>query len=264
MPSATRPVRAALACARTPPMPELADAYVPGVLTLAAFVHGLFGFGFPMLATPLLALGMDLRMAIQLTLLPTIATNLGSIAGERGRGEALRRFWPIPVFTFIGSFTGTQILLTVDPEPFRLLLGAVLAAYLLAERLPGVARERRVPRWGLALLGLGMGLLAGVVNIFGPVIIIFALYTRMPAALMVAAFNLSFVTSKTGQLAGFAARGALDLSLIGQTLWLLPLVLAALWLGIRLRRRIRPAHYQRLLRLGLWALVAALVWDVMR
>jgi uncharacterized membrane protein YfcA len=40
-------------------------------------------------------------------------------------------------------------------------------------------------------------------------------------------------------------------------------VLLALWLGIRLRRRIRPAHYRRLLRAGLWLLAAALVWDVL-
>ncbi|WP_274607815.1 hypothetical protein [Thiohalocapsa halophila] len=41
-------------------------------------------------------------------------------------------------------------------------------------------------------------------------------------------------------------------------------MLLALWLGIRLRRRIQPEHYRRLLRLGLWALAAGLVWDVLR
>jgi uncharacterized membrane protein YfcA len=242
---------------------DLSAVFVPAVLLAAAFVHGVFGFGFPMLATPLLALAMDLPSAMQLTLLPTIATNLGSIAGERHRGEALRRFWPIPVFTGIGSFVGTQVLLSVDPEPFRLLLGVVLVGYLLAERLQGADHEVRVPIWGLALLGLVMGLLAGVVNIFAPVVIVFALYTRMPMTLMVAAFNLSFVTSKTGQLLGFAWNGALDAALVLPTLWALPAVLLALWLGIRLRRRIRPAHYRRLLRAGLWLLAAALVWDVL-
>jgi hypothetical protein len=236
---------------------------VAAVLLAAAFVHGVFGFGFPMLATPLLALGLDLPTAIQLTLLPTIATNLGSIAGERHRGEALRRFWPIPVFTGVGSFAGTQMLLAVDPEPFRLLLALVLAVYLVAEHLHGAAREVRVPHWGLALLGLVMGLLAGIVNIFAPVVILFALYTRMPMTLMVAAFNLSFVTSKSGQLLGFAWQGALDWQLVLQTLWALPAVLAALWLGIRLRRRIRPAQYRRVLRGALWVLVVALVWDVL-
>ncbi|WP_295882801.1 sulfite exporter TauE/SafE family protein [uncultured Thiohalocapsa sp.] len=244
-------------------MPDAGLIPVALVLLASAFVHGVFGFGFPMLATPLLALGMDLRAAVQLTLLPTIATNLGSIAGERGRGEALRRFWPIPVFTAVGSFAGTQVLLAVDPEPFRLLLGLVLVAYLLTERLHGGSRERRVPGWGLALLGLGMGLMAGVVNIFAPIVIVFALYTRMPAQLMVAAFNLSFVTSKSGQLLGFAWRDALDPGLMLQSLWALPGVLLALWLGIRLRRRIRPEHYRRLLRLGLWGLAAALVLDVL-
>jgi uncharacterized membrane protein YfcA len=244
-------------------VPEAATALVAAVLLASAFVHGVFGFGFPMLATPLLALGLDLPTAIQLTLLPTIATNLGSIAGERHRGEALRRFWPIPVFTGIGSFAGTQVLLTVDPEPFRLLLGLVLAGYLLTEHLHGAGREVRVPHWGLALLGLVMGLLAGVVNIFAPVVILFALYTRMPMTLMVAAFNLSFVTSKSGQLLGFAWQGALDWQLVLQTLWALPAVLVALWLGIRLRRRIRPAQYRRVLRGALWVLAVALVWDVL-
>lgn len=52
----------------------------------------LFGFGFPLVATPLLVLFMDLRAAVLLTLIPTIAINLVSIATERRWLEALRRF----------------------------------------------------------------------------------------------------------------------------------------------------------------------------
>jgi uncharacterized membrane protein YfcA len=242
-------------------MPDLA---VLSVLLLSAFVHGAFGFGFPMVATPLLVLMMDLRAAVLLTLIPTICINLVSILGERHRAEALRLFWPVPTFTIVGSLLGTQLLLSVDPAPFRLLLALVLIAYLLAERLQGVERERAVPKWGLALLGLGLGLLAGVVNIFAPVIIVFALYTRMRPELMVAAFNLSFLTSKTGQLIGFTLNGALDPAVISQALWALPLILAVLWGGILLRRRMNPAGYRRLLRLGLWIMAAALIRDSLR
>lgn len=233
------------------------------VLLLAAFVHGAFGFGFPLVATPLLALLMDLRSAILLTLIPTVCINLASILGERHRGEALRRFWPIPAFTIVGSLIGTQLLLSVDPDPFRLLLGLVLIAYLLAERLHGVERERQVPGWGLALLGLGLGLLAGLVNVFAPVIIVFALYTRMRPELMVAAFNMSFLTSKTGQFIGFAANSALDPGIIVQALWALPAVLAVLWAGMRLRRRLQPQQDRRLLRLALWILATVLILDTL-
>jgi uncharacterized protein len=242
-------------------MPE---PLVLAALLFAAFVHGALGFGFPLVATPLLALMMDLRAAILLTLVPTICINLVSIAGERHWREALRQFWPIPAFTIVGSLIGTRLLLAVDPEPFRLTLALVLVAYLLADRLQGADRERRVPKWGLALLGLGLGLMAGVVNIFAPAIIVFALYTRMRPELMVAAFNLSFVTSKSGQLIGFVAGGALDMTIVRQALWALPLVLAVLWLGIRLRRRIRPDGYRKVLRGGLWVMALALIWSSVR
>ena len=48
---------------------------------------------------------------------------------------------------------------------------------------------------------------AGVVNIFAPLVVAYALYTQMPTALMVATFNLSFITSKSGQILGFVSQG---------------------------------------------------------
>lgn len=237
------------------------DWPILGILLVAAFVHGAFGFGFPLVATPLLALQMDLRAAILLTLAPTICINLVSILGERERAEAWRRFWPIPVGTLCGALLGTRVLLSLDPEPLRLLLALVLLGYLLADRLQGVDRVREVPRWGLALLGLALGLLAGLVNIFAPVLILFALYTRMPTGLMVATFNFSFITSKAGQLLGFAINDAIDPVLLGRAAMAVPLVLLLLWLGILVRRRIQPSQYRRGLRLALWVMAIALLWD---
>ncbi len=235
-------------------------AFVP-VLLLAAFVHGAFGFGFPLVATPLLVLFMDMRSAVLLTLIPTVSINLFSIFGERHWRQALRAFWPIPAFTIVGSFIGTQVLLSVDPEPFRFLLALMLIAYLLTDRFHRSARQRTAPPWVLALLGLSLGLLAGVINIFAPVLVVFALYTRMDPALMVAAFNLSFLTSKSGQIAGFLVNGAFDPAMLKLSLAVLPLVLASLWLGIRLRRRIHIDTYRCLLRYSLWLIAALLIAD---
>jgi uncharacterized membrane protein YfcA len=231
---------------------------------VAAFVHGAFGFGFPLLATPLLVLVFDLRTAILLTLLPTVSINLVSILSERHWREALRRYWPIPAFTVVGSFVGTQVLLGVDPEPFRFLLAAVLIAYLVSDRLHGGREPLRVPGWGMALFGLMLGLLAGLVNIFAPLVVAFALYTQMPTSLMVATFNLSFILSKSGQIAGFASQGAFTGDPVRLSLWVLPVVLAVLWLGIRLRRRLASATYRRLLKAALWVISAVLLMDAVR
>jgi uncharacterized membrane protein YfcA len=234
------------------------------VSLLAAFVHGAFGFGFPVLSTPLLAFGFDLRTAILLTLVPTVSINLVSILTERHWREALRNYWPIPAFTIIGSFLGTQVLLEVDPEPFRMLLAVMMIGYLVSEHLHRGEHLVQVPRWGMALFGLLLGLFAGVVNIFSPLVVIYALYTQMPAALMVATFNLSFITSKSGQILGFVSHGAFDLEIVGLTLLALPLILGALWLGIRIRKRVDVETYRGMLRAALWVISIAILIDAVR
>jgi len=234
--------------------------YLP-ILLVAAFIHGALGFGFPLVTTPLLVLFMELPAAILLTLVPTVSINLVSFFTEKHWREALRAFWPIPTFTIVGSMLGTQILLSVDPSPFRMLLALVLIAYLATERLTGSKIEHQMPKWGMALFGLGLGLLAGVVNIFAPIIVVFALYTRMNPTLMVATFNMSFLTSKSGQIIGFIANGAFDRDVVLLTVALVPLILLSLWAGIRLRRKINQEMYTHLLRGALWLIATALVAD---
>jgi len=235
-------------------------AFLP-ILLIAAFIHGALGFGFPLIATPLLVLFMPLPAAILLTLVPTVSINLVSFFTEKHWKQALREYWPIPAFTIIGSIIGTQILLSVDPSPFRMLLALVLVAYLVTERLTGSKQEHQLPKWGMALFGLGLGLLAGVVNIFAPVIVVFALYTRMNPTLMVATFNMSFLTSKSGQIIGFIINDAFDPDIVLLTVALVPLVLLFLWIGIRIRRKIDRDTYMQLLRGALWLIATALVAD---
>lgn len=240
------------------------ELYFVAVGVLSAFVHGAFGFGFPLLSTPLLVLGFDLRTAVLLTLVPTVSVNLVSILSEHRWRSALHDYWPIPVFTIVGSFIGTQVLLQVDPEPFRFLLAIMLIAYLASDHLHRSERVVQVPKWGMALFGLLLGLLAGVVNIFSPLVVAYALYTRMPVALMVATFNLSFITSKSGQIIGFLSRGAFDLQVVGLSVAALPLILGALWLGIRVRKRVDMQTYRGMLRAALWVISIAILLDALR
>ena len=234
------------------------------VSLLAAFVHGVFGFGFPVLSTPLLVLGFDMRTAVLLTLVPTVAINLVSILSEHHWRDALRDYWPIPAFTIVGSFLGTQVLLSVDPEPFRFLLALVLIAYLVSDHLHRSEHVIEVSRWGMALFGLLLGLLSGLVNIFAPLVVAYALYTRMPASLMVATFNLSFITSKSGQIIGFVSQGAFDLDVVGLAVATLPAILAVLWLGIRVRKRVDVDTYRGMLRGSLWVISIAILLDALR
>ncbi|MFP4683724.1 MAG: sulfite exporter TauE/SafE family protein, partial [Ectothiorhodospira sp.] len=102
------------------PEPELLPLAL-GVCLLAGLVHGAFGLGFPLVATPLLALMTDVKTAILLTLAPNIAVNLWSLVRGGGWRERVARYWPVALWMLAGSAVGTLLLAAMDPNPFRLL-----------------------------------------------------------------------------------------------------------------------------------------------
>ncbi len=54
---------------------------------------------------------VDDPLQMYLTDVLTVSINLVSILSEHHWRAALRDYWPIPAFTIVGSFLGTQVLL---------------------------------------------------------------------------------------------------------------------------------------------------------
>ena len=109
--------------------------YVAAVCLLSGFAHGAIGFGFPLVATPLVALVLDMKTAI--TLLAPVTLVLVAISMLRGGsvGALVRRFWFLPLALGAGAWLGTHILLAAPPEPFTLVLALVLLFYLNLDRV---------------------------------------------------------------------------------------------------------------------------------
>ena len=49
------------------------------VIICAGWIHGALGLGFPLIATPLIAVFIDVKAAILITLLPTATVNVASV-----------------------------------------------------------------------------------------------------------------------------------------------------------------------------------------
>ncbi len=231
-------------------------------IALAALVHGSFGVGFPLVATPLLALSTDVRSAVLLTLLPTIAVNVAVLITGSIQGADFGRHWRILPFVLLGAASGTALLLVLDPRPFLLLLAAALLLYLNQDRLGDrldLSWVHRRTNLAYALFGSIAGLMGGMVNVMLPVLIILAMELRLSPLGMVQLFNLNFLAAKLTQLAIFSLSGAMSASVFTFSLLLLPAALLALALGTWLRHRISEDNYRGLLRAVLWVMVFILV-----
>jgi uncharacterized membrane protein YfcA len=130
-----------------------AVAFVLLACAFSGFAHGAIGFGFPIVATPLLAVVLDIKSAI--ALIAPITLVLVVISALRGGGvvAVLRQFWPVLAGAAVGAWLGTRLLIAAPSEPFILILALAILLYLNLDRLgrgtsPAVKRRPRL--FGLA------------------------------------------------------------------------------------------------------------------
>ena len=236
------------------------------VVSFAGLVHGAVGIGFPMIATPILAIMTDIQSAILLTLAANIAVNLWSTVHGGNLGESVGRFWPVVIWMLLGSALGTLILIAMDPNPLRLLLAAIIVFYLFSDRLSFVSWDwiRKYPKGSGVGTGITAGLLGGTVNVSGPLTILYLREMRVSPLVMVQTLNLSFVLGKTAQTVTFAAFSLFDTRLL---LWSIPIglmALAGLRVGMMIRARISAEKFLVALRFMLWTLALLLILQFFR
>lgn len=230
------------------------------VIFISALVHGLLGLGFPMLATPLLSLLSDVRTAVVILLLPTLAVNVVNVVRGGHWKASIGRFWALALFGGIGSLLGTQLLVLTNPAPYKLLMAAMIVVYLNSHRL-GIRLKwvRRHTLWASAVFGLLGGFLAGTVNVMLPALIIFALEMRLSPLVTVQVFNFSFFLGKLSQGAVLASHGYLDSSHVISVSPYIGVALLALALGMHFRDRIDERIYRRWLKRVLAGIAILLV-----
>ena len=236
------------------------------VCLLAGWVHGALGFGFPLVATPLAALMIDMKSAI--TLLAPVTLVLVILSALRGGrlGDLVRRFWFMPVGIALGAWLGTRLLLAVPPEPFMLVLALVLLVYLNLERL-GRGESAAVQRLR-APLGFLFAFVAGVceaiANVAGPILFVYFMLLGAAPSQVVQTLNMCFTVGKGSQVATLAAAGALSAATWAAVAGLAVPSVAALVAGMRVRDRIDAQTYRSWLRKALWVMVVLLLLQFSR
>lgn len=234
---------------------------VVGAMLFAGLIHGTLGLGFPMVSTPILAAMMDVRSAILITLLPTMAVNIASIFNSKSSLANTRQFLPLVFFTLIGSLVGTVVLATTDPAPFRIVLAALILLYLwngLRVSKQWLAGNALL---AMAIFGIIAGLAAGTTNVMVAVLIVYFLSLETPRATMVPALNSCFLVGKASQIIVLAIAGLVGARLLLETAPLALVAVTALLFGQRLRPRIEVGTYQAILRKLLLVLAIVLIYQ---
>ena len=234
-------------------------------LTLAVvfsgFIQGALGFGFPFIATPMVAMVVDMRTAIITVLLPTLATIVITLVTSGPLGPVMKRFWMMPVYAALGALAGTWLFVAAPEAPYQLLLALIIIVYLNLDRIargdwPLIKRHERA--FG-PLAGAAAGLFEGTANVAAPPLIIYYLALGLSPAMMVEAMQMCFVVGKTTQFTVLTLHGGVSSAQWLATLPLCVIAVAAGFGGARMRGRIDAAMFRKWVKRALAIIALALL-----
>jgi uncharacterized membrane protein YfcA len=236
-------------------------AWLAAVILVAGFLQGALGFGFPFVATPLIALVADMRTAIVAVLLPTLATICVALFASGPLRATLARFWAMPLYAMLGASVGTWIFVAAPEAPYTLVL-ALLTLFYLSLDYWGRAEwpvVRRHERAFAPLSGFTSGMFEGTANVAAPPLIIYYLALGLTPVMLVQALNICFLVGKTTQLTILATRGG-----VGLEEWLATLPLAAIGvagsiIGVRIRNRIDASTFRVWVKRALLVIALGLI-----
>ena len=229
-------------------------------VVLAGLVTGVTGFGFSVLAVPLLIMVLEPREVVIVTLfLATIASlTLLQTPELRGRSH-LRVTGTLALLSLIGMPIGVYVFTHYDTRALTILMGVVIVGYAVTAL--STRDSWRVPKgfiWPSGLLG---GLLAPSTGLSGPAVVMFIHGRRITDNDLVATMSAYVATVSTLGLALLAIRGQVNGESIWQVLPLIPGTIVGVLIGRRLaarnHRTIDKMVLRVLLAMGLWTIVSA-------
>jgi hypothetical protein len=231
------------------------------VVVLSGFVQGALGFGFPFIATPMVAMVVDMRTAIITVLLPTLASVVITLVTSGPLGPVTKRFWIMPVYATLGALAGTWLFVAAPDAPYQMLLALIIIFYLNLDRIargewPLIQRHERA--FG-SLAGATAGLFEGTANVAAPPLIIYYLALGLSPAMMVQAMQMCFLVGKATQFTVLTVHGGVSAAQWLATLPLCVIALAAGAGGARMRSRIDAAMFRKWVKRALAVIAFALL-----
>jgi uncharacterized membrane protein YfcA len=234
-------------------------AIVTFAFALAGLVKGVIGMGLPTVAIGILGLVMPPAQAAAILVIPSLVTNVWQLAAGPRFGALLKRLWPLLAGTCLGTWAGTWMFAGVGMGWASTALGVALVTYAVI----GLANVRfSVPRrmepWLSPLIGMATGIVTTATGVFVVPTVPYLQALELEREDLIQALGLNFTVSTIALAGGLLHGGLLRPGIAGFAALALVAAMAGMFLGQKLRSRIRPEVFRRCFFVGLLALGAHL------
>jgi len=227
----------------------------------AGYVKGATGMGFPLIATPMLTLILDVRLAIVVQLLPGVLMDLGQVFRNGLPTAIIRRFAPMFFFAVAGVFLGTWKLATLPLWQLNLILGTLVTFFaILGWCRFTLTSSSRAESILSPVVGFVGGFLLGVSNSMGPPVAVYLHSLKLDKTEFVKAIGTVFIMTKFWQIVAIATWNLFSFAAFKMSLFVTSFVLVSFYLGLKTHDRVDQATFNRLILVLLSVIGVSLIY----
>lgn len=235
----------------------LAIFAVTVALSLGGLLKGATGMGTPVVAVPVMAAFVDVKLAVVVMVIPNLATNLWQFL-QHGRHRLGEGF----AITFalggaLGAALGTLLLVSLPVQALSLMMAGAVVLYITLRlarpdfRLPfATARKAAFPA------SMAAGILQGAAGISAPIAVSFLNAMRLERVVFIATISLFFASMSLVQIPALVWYGLMTPQVLILSAAALVPIFAAMPMGAWLARHMSAQRFDQvtLLLLSLLAL----------
>jgi uncharacterized protein len=225
---------------------------VAAVLFLATVIRSAFGFGEALVAVPLLALAIPVEIAAPVAVLVSITVALIVVVQDWRNIHIRSAVWLV-LPTLLGIPLGLMVLKTVPETVVKALLAAVIIGFSAWSLVPRPHLKLESDRFA-GFFGFFAGILGGAYGMNGPPLAIYGSLRRWPPANFRATLQGYFLPASLAGMAGYWIAGLWTPVVNRFYLLSLPGVLAAIFLGRLMNRRMNARQFVLYVHAGLIAI----------
>ncbi len=235
---------------------------VPAVFFLASLIRSTFGFGEAIVAVPLLALLVPVKVAAPVAVMASVTVALIVLVQDWNKVHA-RSAVRLVLSTMLGIPLGLIVLRNWAEPVVKGILAAVLIGFSVYSLLDGKHRELRDDRFAW-LFGFAAGVLGGAYGMNGPPLVIYGSLRKWSPQHFRATLQGYFLPASITVLCGYRFAGLWTAEVSRFYLLSLPFVVVATLLGRAFNRRIAAHRFVLYVQCGLGALGVVLLSQAIR
>ena len=214
------------------------------IILIAGMTQGTIGFGFVLVAAPLMSMFVDPHLVVPAVIVQTLASSV-VILMHAYRHLHIRRMWLLALAGMVGVPAGTLVLVLLDASLLRLLIGIVVTTAAVGIML-GFRKALRHELAASVPVGFASGVLGASTGLAGPPVIFFYTNQDLNSREFRANIVAHFVMMDMVILPSFFIGGLFTGETVLLSAQLLPATLAGVGIGIVINRWVQEALFRRI------------------